>query len=411
LNARIYLLALGTFALGTDLFVIAGVLPAIAHDRTVSIETAGLLVTVFSLTYGFGAPILAAFTNSIPRRTLLMAVLLGFSITNVLSAISPTFSILMTTRIIAACFAALYTPTATAAAAAIARPEQRGKALAIVLGGLTTATILGVPAGTWLDQHLGWPATFLFVALLAGLAFVALIVARIGHIPGPPVVGLKARVAPLGQPNLLLALLPIAFWTFGGFTTYTYIASFLAQYTHISDPSLMLFIYGAGGVLGSWLGGYLVDRFGPTRPIVASLIILIITFATLPFTAQTIPGAACALAVWGVFGMVLFAPQQHRLLGLAPTIPTIILALNSSALYLGISGGSVIGSLVLSRAPLAALTPVSAVLMGLALAFYGWSVLVSSKQVQKEASIPSGSSSASASSATNTSSEAVEPPR
>jgi DHA1 family inner membrane transport protein len=387
LNARIYLLALGTFALGTDLFVIAGVLPAIAHDRGVSITTAGLLITVFALTYGFGAPILAAFTNSIPRRTLLMLVLFGFCLLNVLSALSPTFSILMTTRIIAACFAALYTPTATAIAASLAPPARRGQALAIVLGGLTTATILGVPVGTFLGERFGWPVTFLFVALLAALALLALLVFRLEEIPNPPVLGLKARLAPLLKPDLLLALGPIAFWTFGGFTTYTYIAPFLAQHTHISDPSLMLFIYGAGGVVGSWLGGYLVDRLGPTRPIVFGLIILIVVYATLPLTTNTLFGAICALALWGISGMVLFAPQQHRLLSLSPTLPTIILALNSSALYLGIAGGSAIGSVVLAHRSTNALALTSALLTTFALALYGGSVLVSTRQLRKKATI------------------------
>src|SRR5215469_318373 len=175
-NLRIYLLAVGTFALGTDLFVIAGVLPSIAQDRSVSIDTAGLLVTVFSLVYGFGAPVLAATTSHISRQKLLLIVLLGFSVANLLSAISPTFPILMLTRIIAACFAALYTPAATAVAAALASPERRGQALAIVLGGLTAATVLGVPIGTALGKYFGWRAPFLFVAALGMLAFVMLLI-------------------------------------------------------------------------------------------------------------------------------------------------------------------------------------------------------------------------------------------
>src|SRR5215467_6604602 len=288
MNARIYVLAVGTFALGTDLFVIAGVLPAIARDRSVDITVAGLLVTVFSLTYGFGAPILATFTEKISRRTLLLVVLSCFSLANVGSAIAPTFPILMATRVLAACFAALYTPTATATAVALVAPQRRGQALGIVFGGLTLSTILGVPLGSWLGHHLGWPATFLFVAGLSGLAVVALLALRLKNIPTPPVLGFKARVAPLLQPGTALALLPLTCWTCAGFTTYTYIAPFLARYTHITDPTLMLFIFGAGAVLGSWLGGYLVDRFGSTRPILCGLIVLVAIYATLPLTATTL---------------------------------------------------------------------------------------------------------------------------
>ena len=382
MNPRIYLLALGTFALGTDLFVIAGVLPAIAHTRAVSLDTAGLLITVFSLMYGFCAPVLAAFTSRIPRQTLLMIVLAGFSLANIFSALAPTFLLLMIARLIAAGFAALYTPTATAIAASLASPARRGQALGIVLGGLTTATILGVPIGSWLGQHLGWQATFLFVGALGFLAFLALLAFRLPHMVTPPVLNLKARLAPLLRPEILLALAPIAFWAIGGFAIYTYITPFLSHYTHITDPSLMLFIYGAGGVFGSWLGGYLVDRFGAIRPIVCGLIILIIMYVTLPLTATTLIGASIALMIWGICGNVLFAPQQHRLLSLSPTLPTILLALNSAALYLGIAGGSAIGSVVLTYNSIGGLPPTSAVFTAVSLAFFLWSVWVSKRQEQ-----------------------------
>jgi predicted MFS family arabinose efflux permease len=141
----------------------------------------------------------------------------------------------------------------------------------------------------------------------------------------------------------------------------------------------MLFVYGAGGVLGSWLGGYLVDHFGVARPIVLSLIILIIVYATLPLTAATLIGALMALALWGICGNVLFAPQQYRLLSLSPTLPTILLALNSAALYLGIAAGSALGSVVLMHSSVGILAPTSAVLTTVSLAFFAWSVWVSSR--------------------------------
>lgn len=379
LNPRIYLLALGAFALGTDLFVIAGVLPAIAQARAVSVDTAGLLITVFSLTYGLGALVLATFTNRLPRHLLLMAVLAGFSLANALSALAPTFPLLLITRLIAACFAALYTPTALAVATSLAAPSRRGQALAIVLGGLTTATILGVPVGTWLGQHLNWQATFLFVAGLAFLAFLALLVCRLPRVAHPSTLSLQERLAPLFDPQLLLALIPVAFWSGGGFVTYTYIAPFLSYYTHITDPSLILFIYGAGGVLGSWLGGYLVDRFGAVRPIVFGLLILIIDYAALPLTATTMLGAIIALALWGVFGNILFPPQQHRLLALSPAVPTIILALNSSVLYLGIAAGSALGGVVLMQSSVSGLAPASLLLTIVALVLFVGSVQVSSR--------------------------------
>src|SRR5262249_42176440 len=134
----------------------------------------------------------------------------------------------------------------------------------------------------------------------------------------------------------------------------------LSQNTHISDPTFMLFIYGFGGVVGSWLGGYLVDRIGSNLPITLSLLVLIILLATFPLITTTVIGASVALALWGTLGWVLLAPQQHRLLALAPKVPTLILALNSSATYLGIAAGSAIGSLVLAQTSVLLLGPISA---------------------------------------------------
>ncbi len=363
MNPRIYLLALGAFAFGTDVFVMAGVLPAIAHDQHVSIDAVGLLVTVFSLVYAFGAPFLSVLTSQISRRRLLMGVLLGFGVANILSALSPTFPLLLATRVVAACCAALYTPTASAVATTVTSIEQRGQALALVLGGLTISTVLGVPAGTWIGLHFGWPATFIFIAVLAGIAFLSLLLLGIPGVAMPLAISLKARLAPLTQPRMLFALLPTMLWTLGGFTFYTYIAFFLRQISHIPDPSGLLLIYGLGSVLGNWLGGYAVDRYGTTRPIALGLLVLIFTFVTLPIVATSMVGTTIALGILGTAGLVLFTPQQYRLISLVPAIPTLLIALNSSMIYLGIATGAGVGSLVLASAPVSTLPLVATVFL------------------------------------------------
>ena len=147
---RILMLAVGTFALGTDVQVIAGILPTIAHDIAVPVATAGLLVTVFALTYALGSPTLATLTGSVARRRLLIGSLGVFVGANVLAALAQNFGVLVLARILAAGGAALYTPTASAVAVALAPTEKRGRALALVLGGITLAAVLGVPIGTLL---------------------------------------------------------------------------------------------------------------------------------------------------------------------------------------------------------------------------------------------------------------------
>jgi MFS transporter, DHA1 family, inner membrane transport protein len=143
--------------------------------------------------------------------------------------------------------------------------------------------------------------------------------------------------------------------------------------SHIPDPSGLLLIYGLGSVLGNWLGGYAVDRYGSTRPIVLGLIVLMLTFVTLPIVATSMVGTAIALGIWGTAGLVLFAPQQHRLISLAPTIPTILIALNSSMIYLGIAAGAGVGSLVLASAPVSTLSLVATVFILAALLVFWFS--------------------------------------
>lgn len=348
MNRHIVILALGAFAFGTDVFVMAGVLPVIARDTGVSINTASLLITVFSLVFGLGAPFLAVFTNHISRQKLLLWVLLGFCLANLLAALSPTFPCLLAMRVLAAGCAALYMPNASVIASILAPADQRGKALGTVLGGFTIATVLGVPIGTWIGVHIGWQATFLFVVSITLLVVLALIILGLPRVAIPPTPSLRARFGPLAHPRLLLALFPAFCWTCASFTIYTFIALILRQITHITDPSGLLFIYGAGLVAGNWLGGHAADRFGVTRPIVVGLAVLMVVSLALPVTTTTLPGAAVILGIWGVASFIMAAPQQHRLLSLSAELPAVILALSSSIAYLGIAAGSGVGGLVLA---------------------------------------------------------------
>src|SRR5215467_14611921 len=175
INPRIILLTLGMFALGTDAFIVAGVLPVIARETGVTAGLVGQLVTVFALTYGLGAPVLAATTSRWPRHRVLLGALGLLGLANLASALAPTFPILMLTRILAGCFAATYTPLAFGVGIELAPPAKRGRALALVVSGLNLATVLGAPFGTWIGEQFGWRLSFSLVALLAGAAFLSLI--------------------------------------------------------------------------------------------------------------------------------------------------------------------------------------------------------------------------------------------
>ena len=197
---RVAVLAVGAFAIGTDTFVVAGILPKVMSDLSITLGQAGQLVTVFAIAFAVCAPVLGAVLGRVPRKGLLLGALLLFAAANVLSALAPTFGVLLGSRVLAAAAAAAYTPAAAATAAGLVAPEKRGRALALVLGGVTAATVLGVPIGAWVGLTFAWRVTFLLVAALAVLSAAALAV-LLPALPAPPVLlqGVQARVpvAPL----------------------------------------------------------------------------------------------------------------------------------------------------------------------------------------------------------------------
>jgi len=347
INPRIVLLALGMFALGTDAFIVAGVLPVIAHETGVTAGLAGQLITVFALTYGLGAPILAATTGPWPRHRVLMGALGLLGLANLASALSPSFPFLLLTRILAGCFAATYTPLAFAAGIELAPPAKRGLALALVVSGLNVATVLGAPFGTWIGEHFGWRLSFTLVAGLAGIAVLFLVILRLPTSATRVPLSLKERLVPITHPRVVLALFPALLWNAGVYVLYPYIALLLQQTLHISDVSLLLACFGLGIVLANGMSGWLSDRFGPNLLVVVFLVSLIVIQLILPLVTITISSGAIMLLLWGMSFALLFIPQQQRLLTIAPEHANVLLALNNSALYLGIAGGAAVGGLAL----------------------------------------------------------------
>ncbi|GLV59289.1 MFS transporter [Dictyobacter sp. S3.2.2.5] len=347
LNPRVFLLSLGMFALGTDAFIVAGVLPLIARDTGVSTGLAGQLVTVFSLTYGLAAPLLAALTGRWPRNRVLLGALGLLGLANLASALSPSFPILLFTRLLAGCFAATYTPLAFAAGIELAPPKRRGLALALVVGGLNIATVLGAPLGMWIGEQLGWRLSFILVAALAIVAFLCLVICGLPEAASSVSLSLRERLKPIARLRIVLALLPALLWNIGVYVLYTYIAVFLQQRLHITDVSLLLACFGLGIVFANVLSALLSNRFAPQRLVIIFLSTLIVIQLALPLLTTTVGSAAALLLLWGMSFALLFIPQQQRLLNIAPEHANVILALNNSALYLGIAGGAALGGLAL----------------------------------------------------------------
>ncbi|WP_326698626.1 MFS transporter [Streptomyces sp. NBC_01754] len=340
-------LAVGAFAIGTDTFVVAGVLPEVAGDLSASLRGVGWVSTVFALTYAVLAPVLGALTGRLERRTVLVISLVVFALGNAASALAPDLGTLLAARVATAAGAALYIPAASASAGALSAPERRGRALAVVLGGLSAATVVGVPFGTWLAADLGWRATFWLLAGL-GLLCAAAVAGGLPRIQLPAAPGLAARLAPARDPRVLFTVLTTLLFMTGGYLALTYIGAVLHPATGGDGTglALLLLVFGVTAVGGTVLGGRATDRWGATPVLLASVAGLAAVLVTLPLTRDRALTAAVAMAAWGVTAMATQPPQQHRLFSIAPTSGPLLLSLNSSATFAGIALGGFLGGRV-----------------------------------------------------------------
>lgn len=353
MNVLILLLALGTFVIGTETFMIAGLLPEIAEAFHISVSAAGQLVTVYSLVYAVGSPILMTITGRAERRRLLVGSLLIFAVGNVICGIGLSYGMMLAGRIIAAAAAGLFAPAASAAAAALATPGKRGRALSAVIGGQTVSLILGVPAGTYLAFASHWTMPFWAVAA-ASLLAAASVRALFPVMPSPGTVPLKERLSYLGRPAILSALFTTLLWGIAIFSVYTYIADLYKGLGAEGEAiSLVLLVGGIASFIGVSLGGYAADRIGPSGTIVLALTILAVSLAFMSALYAS-PGfrgawaaALSAVALYGIGSYAFNPAQQHRIIGQSGPAAGIVLSLNASAIYLGSSGGAFLGGLVL----------------------------------------------------------------
>ncbi|GAB7051210.1 MFS transporter [Catenuloplanes indicus] len=364
------LLALGAFAVGTDNLVVNGVLASIAVSMDVPEAAAGQLVTVFALVYAVGAPVLAVITADLSRRVLLTASMAAFVAGNALAALAPTFGTLMAGRVLSALAAACYMGPAMAAAAALVPASHRGRALALVGGGLTVATALGVPLGTLLGHLGGWRLTFTAVAVIAAIA-AAGIGTRLPPVPNPPTAGLAARVRVAGRSPVLLGLAANTATVAGTFALFTYIGPLSLRETPIGAAfTVVLLAWGLAAVAGNHLGGRWTDTFGADRTLTTGMLgvalvlaaISLLTVVIPPDRAVGVPLLLLAVAALGVTSWALPAAQLHRMVGLAPESAAVMSSLNSSATYLGLALGGALGGLTLAVASPSALGWIGALL-------------------------------------------------
>lgn len=345
LDGRLWVLAIGMFAVGTDTFVIAGILPDVAKSFGVPISLAGQMVTIYALSYALLSPVIAATMAHWPRKRLLLTGLAIFIFGNLLTAVSPSIEWALASRLLAGIGAAMYSPAATATAASLVPPEKRASALAIVIAGLSSATALGAPLGTFIGGLSDWRATMWFVTVVGIIAALA-VYAMLPRIPALPTATLRQRLAPLKDSRVALTLLTTMLAYAGLFAVYTYIGVTFDRVTGGRAEVLagLLLLWGISATVGNLAAGALTDRFGSRIIINGALVIAAITFASMPWSTAYLWSAALVIVAWGVCGWGLLVPQQHRLISLSPGAAPILLGLNSAALYVGVSASGLLGA-------------------------------------------------------------------
>jgi predicted MFS family arabinose efflux permease len=351
-------LALGTFAVGTEGFMIAAILPAISNSLEVGLPAVGQLVTAFTLVYAVSSPLLTAMTAAHSRKGLLMGSLGAFVVANLIAAAAPSYWTLMGARVLLAISAGLYVPNATALAGTLVHPSVRGRALALVNGGITVAVALGVPAGAYVGTHLGWRFTFVGVAVLSVLALGVLAIGLPHKMGTSSAARLVERLAVIKEPLVLPVLLVTAIWASGAYTVYTYISPFLTASAGLSPESagLMITFVGVAAMIGVALGGIANDRYGARAVQAVTLPLMALAFTGLTLSAFALRPTPLFtlipfLVLWGLSAWGFFPAQQHRLIAVAGAQHSAIaLSLNASFMYAGFALGAALGSIVISVA-------------------------------------------------------------
>lgn len=344
----VHVLGLSVFALGTSEFMLSGLLPPIAEDMGVSIPRAGLLISAFAIGMVVGAPLLAVATLRLPRRTTLITLLTVFGLGQVAGALAPNYPILFASRIVSALACAGFWAVGAAVAVAMVPVTTRARALAVMIGGLSIANVLGVPAGAFLGEHFGWRSAFWAVAVATAIALVG-VVFLIPALPVPderPRLGQEARI--YRDPQIWLSVSVVALAAGGVFCLFSYLAPLLTDVAGLDEGWVptVLALFGIGALIGTAIGGRIADAhlFGVLLSGIATSTVLLVALALLG------QYAVLAVALSFLLGLSCFytAPALNaRMFNVAGAAPTLAGATTTAAFNLGNTGGPWLGGAVI----------------------------------------------------------------
>ena len=345
-----YLLTIVSFVVGMAELIIGGILDLVANDLNVTIGRAGLLITIFSLTFAIAAPILLIFTEKVDRKKLMLISLCVFFLSNVLAISSINFFMLFTSRILSALSGSLLAVLCMTIAPTIVTRNHTGKAIGLVIMGTSASIVLGLPIGLFLGNLLGWRAPFVLIALLTILSMFG-VQKFLGHIQAQPAVSIMTQIRTLKNRKILFAQLTMFFYLTGHLTVYAFLTPFVKDILGLSSTWTMIvyFIFGIAAVTGGGLGGNLSDKFGAKHIMISVISIFAITLFILPLSPKWLPLFFVLLVIWGMMSWSITPALQTYLINIAPETSAIQQSINNSALHFGIAFGSFVGSMIVER--------------------------------------------------------------
>lgn len=354
----LFALTLSAFAIGTTEFVIVGLIPTMAVDLSVSLPSAGLLVSLYALGVAVGAPVLTALTGNWPRKKVLLTVMSLFVLGNLLAWQAPGYNTLVMARILTGLAHGVFFSIGSTIATGLVSKEKAASAIAIMFTGLTVALVTGVPLGTYIGQTFGWQATFLIVALLGLVALIGSAALIPSNLKQPPATKLSAQLKVLTQPRLLLVYAITALGYGGTFTAFTFLAPILEEVSGFNSSAigLIMLVYGVSVAIGNIWGGKMADTMRPIKALTVIFVGLALVLIVFNFTAYNSVAAVMTILVWGAFAFGNVPGLQVYVVKLAekyaPDAVDVASGLNIAAFNVGIALGSWGGGVIVEQAGL-----------------------------------------------------------
>lgn len=372
-------LTLSAFAIGTTEFVIVGLIPTIANDLAVSLPSAGLLVSLYALGVAIGAPLLTALTGKVPRKLLLLSLMVLFTAGNLLAWQAPSYESLILARIVTGLAHGVFFSIGSTIATSLVSKEKAASAIAIMFTGLTVALVTGVPLGTFIGQQFGWRETFLAVSLLGVVAFIGSLIFVPRNIQHSKPASIVQQLAVLKQPRLLLVYAMTAVGYGGTFIAFTFLAPILQEISGFGEGavSLVLLVYGVSVAVGNIWGGKMADRRGPISALKLIFTLLAVVLFALTFTAANPWLALVTVLLWGavafgnVPGLQVYVVRQAE--HYTPNAVDVASGLNIAAFNLGIAGGAWLGGHIVASMGLIHTAWIGSLVVLVALALTYWS--------------------------------------